>query len=291
MPLQNVIALLFDCDDTLCSDTTEFLLGEYGVKIEEFWSDVGRMVGWGWDPPLAYMTLLIERVQYGEIPDLTTEKLRDIGRKIRFFPGVPRVFEDLRKFVKSESAFREAGVSLEYYVVSGGLEELIRGSVIAPHMTDIFGCTFSTERRTGLVSWPQSIVTFTEKTKFVFAINKGIPGSILRRSPYRVNDAISKDERRIPFQNMIYVGDGPSDIPCFSLIRSPGGHGVGVYKKGGAKKGYQLARGNRTTVGPYRCDYRNGHDLRNALEQIVAQIGLEIVEKNRIRTVSAPTHS
>src|SRR2546428_9366233 len=125
------------------------------------------MVGWGWDPPLACMTLIIERVQYGEIPDLTTERLRSLGRKLKFFPGVPRIYEDLRKMVKSEAAFRRAEISLEYYVISGGIEELIKGSAIAPYMSDIFGCTFSTERRTGLVSWPQSIVTFTEKTKFV----------------------------------------------------------------------------------------------------------------------------
>jgi hypothetical protein len=113
----------------------------------------------------------------------------------------------------------------------------------------------------------KSSVSFTEKTKFIYAINKGITGKRLRSNPYSVNDVISEEDRRIPFRNIIYVGDGPSDIPCFSMITASGGDGIGVTEK--IAKGYELAKGKRTTTGPYSPDYRTGSDMRRALEAAI----------------------
>ena len=283
MATQNTIALIFDCDGTLCPDTITFLLRQYRVPHRAFWDSVTEMVRKGWDPPLAYMRRIIELVDNGTMPDLTNAKLEEIGAKIPFFPGIPQFFRDLHQVVMKERDFIDAGVFLTFYVVTGGFEAMIRGSAIATFMTDIFGCTFDEDPETHLVCCPRSTVTFTEKTKFIYAINKGITGAELRRDPYRVNDVIDEEDRPIPLRNMIYVGDGPSDIPCFSLIQAFGGnggtrmgHAIGVYKRG-VKRGYELAQGRRITAGPYSCDYNAGSDLRRFIERSIIEIASEIV--------------
>jgi len=155
----------------------------------------------------------------------------------------------------------------------------------------IVGCNFAHDTRTRLPIAVKSTVSFTEKTRFVFAINKGISLEDARTNPYLVNDSIKESERRIPFKNMIYIGDGPSDIPCLSLITKNGGEGVGVSPQAQTfKKGYEMARGERITVGPYTADYRKGTDMRKVLEQIILTKGLEIAVETRKRVVSAPKH-
>jgi len=288
---QNVIAILFDCDDTLCEDATTFVLKRRDVDVRTFWESVDKLVREGWDPPLAYMDKIIQMVQSGQMSDLTNERLRRLGADVEFFPGIPQMFDELKELISQTEEFQEAGVTLEYYVISSGFEEVIRGSKIAKFMKDIFACTFAADPKTGVLRLPKSIVTFTEKTKFVFAVNKGIPGSVLRKRPYEVNNVISEGQRRVPFRNMIYVGDGPSDIPCFSLITKNGGHGIGVFKREAVKKGYQLAKGKRLTVGPYPCDYREGQPLRTMLEHIIREIGLDIALRRQRRFVSAPRYS
>lgn len=282
MATQNIIALIFDCDDTLCPDTISLLLKQYRVPHKNFWEGVTELVREGWDPPLAYMRRIIDLVKEGEMPDLTNTKLAEIGAMIEFFPGIPEFFQDLHNVVR-EQDFADAGVSLEFYIVTGGFETMIRGSTITPFMTDIFGCTFDEDPETHLVCYPKTVVTFTEKTKFIYAIQKGITGAELRRNPYHVNDMIREEERRIPFRNMIYIGDGPSDIPCFSIIQTFGGnggtrtgHAIGVYKRR-VKRGYELARGRRITAGPYSCDYSTGSDLRRFIERSIVEIASEIV--------------
>jgi phosphoglycolate phosphatase-like HAD superfamily hydrolase len=288
MSVQNIIAVIFDCDDTLCEDTITYLLTSCGINAKSFWDEVADEVQAGADPPLAYMYKITELVKSGEMPGLNNAKLREIGSQLKFFPGIPEVFEELLKFVNDRPKFVDAGVCLEFYIVTGGFEEMVKGSQVEKYMTDIFGCTFDEDPETGLLYRPKSVVTFTEKTKFIYAINKGISSAELRRDPYRVNDSVEEKDRRVPFSNMIYIGDGPSDIPCFSLIKQLGagngsiGHVIGVYKRGRSRRGYELARGRRITVGPFSANYISDSDLRKCLEDNIFDIGLEIVRKRKI---------
>ncbi len=128
--------------------------------------------------------------------------------------------------------------------------------------------------KTGKYDAIQSTVTFTEKTKYLYAINKGVDKENLRKYPYLVNDAVKNEQRRIPFGNMIYMGDGPSDIPCFSAVRSNGGHCIGIMdtSKDTSKKTYELARGRRTNYGMYSKDYSEDSDLRLMLKTIIDEI-------------------
>ena len=212
--------------------------------------------------------------------------LRDLGLKVRLFPGVPDLFQRLDTFVESRKAFQEAFIRIEFYIISGGFEEIIRGASIAGSIKDIYGCTFA-ERMGRII--PKSIITFTEKTKFLYAINKGISGTELRRNPYRVNDVILPDQRRISFSNMIYVGDGPTDIPCFSAVQQYGGKTVGILKynteagKGvvDKRRAWAIARGERSTLGPFRPNYEETSDLCENLKLQIERVGLEISDATK----------
>lgn len=295
MPIPDTVAVVFDFDDTLGEDTTELLLREkLGMKdweIEGFWNtEVDKKVKQGWDPPLAYIDLILRRFQQKGLR-IHNEDLRDLGEDVELFPGVSDMFQRLRDFVKARKEFQEAHVKLEFYIISGGFEEIIRGTQISDEMQDIFGCTF--RERNGTLA-PKSIVTFTEKTKFLYALHKGISGRELRRNPYSVNDVIPMDQRRIPFGNMIYLGDGPTDIPCFSTVEKNGGKTIGVlkykktYKKAGAvlvdkRRAWAIARGDRATLGPYSPNYTRKSDLYLNLKMQIERIGLNIYDSFKRR--------
>ena len=175
--------------------------------------------------------------------------------------------------------------------VYSGIEEILRATHLGQLADDIFGCAFEYDGENNVVGIKRS-VTFTEKTKFVYAINKGISGSELRRRPYRVNDAMPPGNRPVPFEHMIYIGDGPSDIPCFSMIRQLKGKAIGVWppEDNVLKKPYELAEGDRLTVGPYKADYREDSDLFKMLSRIVQTIADLILEERAQQTRSAPSH-
>ena len=279
--MQNTIAIICDCDETLAPDTTSFLLETNGINTDSFWKKISKLVLQGWDPPIAWMTEILNLIKEDKIEQNTNQKLARLGKKIVPFDGVLNFIPELKKMIKENKEFLDANVSLESYIISSGIEDLIKGSVFSKHFTDIFAGRFAEDQNTGLISSIKSSVSFTEKTKFLYAINKGISGKILRKYPYRVNDALKRTARTIPFEYMIYLGDGPGDIPCFSAIRGYGGNCIGIVSNESAYKGYELAKGKRTTVGPYSRNYKKGNDLRLVLETIVKKLGYEIVDNKR----------
>lgn len=285
-----VIAIIFDFDDTLGPDTISFLLEKYNIKPEGFWKEIDDRVYNGWDPPQAYMNRILEHVREGKIKDLTKQKLQDLGGKLPLFPGLPNAFDEVNKYTWRIKKLREGGIKLEFYIITGGLEEIIRGTAIAGYMNGIFGCNFDYDPSTNLPCDIKSVISFTEKTRFVFAINKGISEEIARANPYIVNTAMPDNERRIPFANMIYIGDGPSDIPCLSLIRKNKGEVIGVCPPAKRfKRGYELARGRRITIGPYSANYERDSDMRKALEEAILARGLDILVEKRKHWVEPPS--
>jgi hypothetical protein len=284
----NTIAILCDFDDTLGKDTTNLFLKEIlemdEAAILDFWNkDVKKLIARGWDPPLAFINRILEYLKAKNII-IKNQDLRNLGSKVDLFPGVSNLFQRLQSYVTTRAEFKESHIQIEFYVISGGFEEIIRGTSIAREMTDIFGCTFD-ELSGKLIA--KSIVTFTEKTKFLYAINKGISGNELRRNPYSVNEVVHQDRRRIPFVNMIYLGDGPTDIPCFSAIQQFGGKTVGIlkYQKKAGKvivdnaRAWAMARGDRVTLGPYLPNYCEGSDLYVNLKMQVEIVGLDIADR------------
>lgn len=287
----SIIAIIFDFDDTLGPDSISFMLEKYDIEPQEFWDETTEQVKIGWDPPQAYMYRILQYVREGKINDLTSEKLKEIGGQMPLFKGLPDAFEEFQKLSWRVAKLKEARIGLEFYIISGGLEEMIRGTAVTKYMNGIFGCNFDYDSSTKLPCAIKSTVSFTEKTRFVFAINKGISEETARADPYRVNDSISDAKRRIAFRNMIYVGDGPSDIPCLSLIVKNGGEGIGACPPGKTfRKGYELARGQRTTMGPYTADYGKGTDMRKALEEAILAKAYDIRLEQRRHVVRAPSH-
>lgn len=285
---ESVIAIVFDFDGTLGPDTIASLLTEQGSNPKEFWITVDQMVEEGCDPPLAYMQLLATYAREGKL-DLSKKALRAVGKKLKLFPGLPKAFTELRDYVQKEPELQEARVKLEFYIISGGIEEMILGSSIAKYMDGIFGCNFAYDSSGKTVTGIKSAISFTEKTRFLYGINKGISVRDIRVNPYKINDALPQDTRRVPFSQMIYIGDGPSDIPCLSAITQYGGTGIGVSSPTiSFKKGYELARGKRITVGPYTANYQKGSDMRKVLEETILRIGLEIAIDKKKHVIGAP---
>jgi phosphoserine phosphatase len=295
MPLASTIAVIFDFDDTLGEDTTTLLLKEIlgmsDKQVSDFWNiEVDKLVKKGWDPPLAYLSLILKKARDEKGVKMNNHVLRELGRKVQLYPGVDTVFDRLRRYVESEDLLKQADTKLEFYIISGGFEEILRGTSIAKEMKDIFACTIDDDNCADPSI--KSTVTFTEKTKFLYAINKGVTGEELRRDPYRVNDVIPEENRRIPFRNMIYIGDGPTDIPCFSAVQHGGGRTIGLLKYQlrentlvDNRREWAIARGDRRTLGPYRPCYGDDDDLYLNLKLQISHIGFTIYD-TYIRSMS-----
>ena len=172
MSEHNTIAIICDCDGTLCPDTTELLVSRIGGEPKDFWRDVYKEVREGWDPPIAYMTKLLELARSKSI-GVTLDILKEVGESIKFYPGALDFVYRLQQRLKDNTEFRAARIKIELSIISGGIEEIIKFSEIGQVTTGIFGCSFSFDDK-GVANGIKRAVTFTEKTKFVFAINKGI---------------------------------------------------------------------------------------------------------------------
>ena len=257
------IAIICDCDNTLMPDLPSLLLKDNGMEPQIFWDEIDLMVKDGCDPPIAWMTKLIKLIQDGKIKQNTNEKLAEFSASVETYPGASTFIDEINsKFTK------KSDVSVEGYVVSSGIESMMKGSKIANSFADIFGGRLYEEN--GMISGIKSSITFTEKTKFIFAINKGITSQI-REKPYDVNDFIPFEERRIPFENMIYLGDGPSDIPCFSMIEKHGGACIAIDSKDEWSKKWEYELRNRK-MDSFKPDYTKGSELRKKLEDVIGEL-------------------
>ena len=260
--MTKTIAIICDCDNTLAPDTTSMLLEDNGINLDSFWKDISHQVEMGWDPPIAWMTKIADLIKNGKIAQNTNAKLAEFGKSVTSFPGAADFITQINELV-----VKEHDVTVEGYVVSCGIESLMKGTVLAESFTDIFGSSFY--EKDGIIAGVKSSITFTEKTKFIFAINKGI--SDIREEPYKVNTFVEKEKRQIPFENMIYLGDGASDIPCFSMIKSLGGHCIGIDIDSKWHKDFQLELRKREMTA-FKPDYREGSELRKAIEKNLLKV-------------------
>lgn len=217
---QNVVAVIFDFDDTLTEDSTSLLLEHHGIDADAFWKDrVNALVNDGWDSALAWMYALLEETAPGKpLEALSNAALHEFGASLEAYAGLPQLFADLRDIA---AGFTGASPSVEFYIVSGGIEELIRGSSIANEFRAIRAGRYW-ENEQGVVSRIKNAVNYTGKTRYLFEINKGLLVDGVEK-PFAVNEHVAEEDRRVPFQNMIYVGDGLTDVPSFSLIKARGG--------------------------------------------------------------------
>lgn len=289
---QTTIGLVYDYDQTLSPNymTDEVVFPHYGINADLFWKQSHRLVREeGYDSELAYLKTMLDYLT----PDRPSNKdLRSLGANLQFYPGVPEVFDELNQILKP--IHLDHGIKLEHYIVSSGLKILLEGSKLHSHVKAIFACEFG-EDRSGLISFPKRVISHTTKTQYLFRINKG-----LLEPNQDVNDHMPSELRPIPFQHMVYIGDGPTDVPCFTLMRRYGGHAIAVYNaedktRSSFRKCYQLnAHADRVKhIAP--SDYRANSHLRLLLEEMILEIADGMIRKSRSEieagTISAPTHT
>jgi hypothetical protein len=257
---QNVIAMIWDFDKTLIPGNMQSpLFRHFDMDESVFWAEVdgldefyrshgSKLV----QRDHLYLNHILTYVREGRMPGLGNRLLRQLGEEIEFYTGMPDFLELARKTIEGRPRFAEHQIRVEHYVVSTGLREMILGSAIAPQVDFVWACEF-----TELVAPPgynevqgqlfspegeirQLIYTIdnTSKTKAIFEINKGTN----KNPSIDVNAKIAHEDRRVPFQNMIYVADGPSDVPVFSIVEANGGRTFAVYRPGSQGEFEQAAR-------------------------------------------------
>lgn len=270
MPVK--IALIADCDGTLAKDTTTVLVRELGADPPDFWNGVEALVHAGWDPPLAWTARLLKVAKSRRVV-FDQSFLRRSAEKVEFYPGALDLKGVLNRYASAVSNEFSVDVNVELHVVTSGFEDLLGFTRLPGAVTEIWGGLLEFAPGDGQVEGPKSTVTFTEKTKFIFSINKGISKAALRSDPQRVNDLVSRNARPVPFRNMIYVGDGLTDIPCYSLIEQLGGAAVGVRKESTLEDGPESPHPRlwnyRPRWGPFHPEFTDGSDLTMLLKDLV----------------------
>jgi hypothetical protein len=273
--MHETIAVVFDFDDTLAPDSTTGYLRRAGLgDLEAFWkTEVAALTGDDWDPVPAYLYRMIEASRSGRIPPITRDGLVAWGRELPLHDGVPGIFGRLR------SVAREAnpGTNLEFYLISSGIGDIIRATGIAAEFSDIWASEFHYDER-GRAAFPKKVVSFTDKTRYLFHIQKGLVGPKARGRPFDVNRKLRPEQIRVPLRNMIVVGDGYTDIPCFSLVKKEGGVAIAVYDRRHVEKwsnAYQFVHDGRVS-NLLSTNYEDGSDLSIFLGMAVRKMATDI---------------
>jgi len=277
--VQEIIAVIFDFDDTLAPDTTTAFLESRGIDSDRFWREkVDSLLAAGWDPIPAYLYGMIEESR--ALPPgerITAERLAAFGRQVRFHKGVNSIFAKLER--AALEVYPE--VRVEFYVISSGLREIIVNTRISPHFKDIWACGFHCHPQSGEITFAKNVISFTDKTRYLFQISKGLVGPEYANRPFEVNRRVEPERLRVPFSRMIYVGDGYTDIPCFSLVRKNQGTAIGVYDPGRREKWSQAwsfveeERVSNLVPADYSKNSALEHTLIMAVEQKARTIALE----------------
>lgn len=280
-----VLALCYDFDKTLSPDDMQAQGYIQSVRYDtkEFWTESNSLAeNNDMDQNLAYMYKMVEEAEGNLV--FTRETLAKYGAKVELFPGVEEWFERIDKYGD------EKEVIVEHYIISSGLKEMIEGTTIAQNgaFEKIYASSFYFNER-GVAKWPAQVVNYTNKTQFLFRIEKGT----LDVNDPGVNEYFQPDEIRIPFRNIVYIGDSDTDIPCMKLVNTYGGHSIGVYNSetNDKKKVYKMINDNRIKYfAP--ADYTENSELdiliKSIIDRTVANEKLENVHyKNKDETLHA----
>ncbi|HOG23943.1 MAG: haloacid dehalogenase-like hydrolase [Candidatus Omnitrophica bacterium ADurb.Bin292] len=267
--LQNIIAIVYDFDGTLAPGNMqeETIFREYGIDKRKFWAKSRALVRQkGYESTLAYLRLLISDPVFKERP-LDRKTLKRLARQLPYYPGVAQgYFRQLTSFMNKIPEVREWGITVEHYIISSGLSELLDGASIRKHFKKIYACEYDYEN--GRPVFPKLVINDTNKTQFLFRINKGK----LELSE-SINQHMPAGKRRIPFANMIYIGDGVTDVPSMTVMNKSGGHAIAVYdpnEKVPREVKKMIAEKRAEHFAP--ADFRRGSLLIKILHRTLKQI-------------------
>jgi hypothetical protein len=303
--LQNIIACIWDFDKTLIPGyMQEPLFEKYRVDPKKFWQEVGELPNYYKKDGMSliasdtvYLNHILTYTREGIFEGLNNDTLRKLGGKITFYKGLPEFFNEVKNFVRTNPDYRQHEIQVEHYIVSTGLRQMILGSKIAPYIDEVWGCEFvenppppgflakkikPKQTKSKILSQIAYALDNTTKTRAVFEINKGTN----KIPDIDVNAKIPDEDRRVPFQNMIYVADGPSDIPVFSIINQFGGRTFAVYQHGSKEEFSQVnnfqQQGRVQSFG--EANYTDGSQTAMWIKNAISEIA-DLIVKNRERVL------
>jgi phosphoserine phosphatase len=266
---QNTIAIVYDFDETLSPKAMQeyTILKTLGENSGDFWSECQREEQeYGADRMLTYMRLLVDKMKKLKI-SLTKKDWQELGENIEYFEGVEDFFERINHYVKNKFGNT---IKIEHYIISAGLKEILDGITIKKHFKKIYASEYYFDDYSGNAEFPTVVVNSATKTQFLFEINKGVRA---------VNKHMDKKDRAIPFENMLYIGDGETDVPCMTIVKKNGGFSMAVHKPRISKKINEcksLLEANR--IDYYApADYREHKDLEQKVQLILDVIGSNIL--------------
>ncbi len=264
------VALIYDFDGTLSAGNMQEydFIPAVGKSNHDFWFESSQLArDADADPILTYMARMIAEARASGVP-ITQESFRESGSRVKLFPGVGEWFARINRYGDQK------GLNIVHYINSSGIREMIEGTSIAGEFRKIYACSFLYDDA-GEAYWPGVAINYTNKTQFIFKINKGVEAVWDGKA---VNEFIPENRRPVPFRRMIYFGDGTTDIPCMRLVKSSGGYSIAVYnpaeedKRPAAEK---LLGENRVDfVTP--ADYREGRALDRIAHTIIDKIAAEV---------------
>lgn len=266
---KSIIALIYDFDKTLTDrDMQDYtFIPSLNMTCEEFWRECNGMAREKkMDGILAMMHNMIKRARGKTV--LTADSLKELGKNVCYYNGVPEWFDLINEYGESK------GVMIEHYIVSSGLKKIIEGTSIAPKFKAIFASEFVYDED-GVPYWPAIALNYTSKTQFLFRINKGIFDI---SDSETLNEHLDERQRRVPFENMVYIGDGFTDVPSMKLTKLNGGHSIGVFDDEPlfAQKMMSVGRINFMV----KADYTKGSELYKIVTRIIDMLSAESELRN-----------
>ena len=271
---RNTLAVVYDFDGTLTPQPMQeyTVLPELGIAGKAFWKEVNAEVArTGGDSILTYMRLLVEKIEQNKA-HLSRDALRELAAGIKYYPGVESWFDRLNTYVHEKSGDH---VQVRHYIISAGLSEILEGISIKHHFARIYASQYYFDHHEA-ARFPTIVINDTGKTQYLFRINKG-----REDAQETINEYMPEGERPIPFQHMLYLGDGLTDVPCMTVVKNYGGFAVAVHKprnRASITVCRNLVDANRIDFyAP--ADFRAGHRLEKRvhtiLDLIIARISLE----------------
>ncbi len=264
MSRKPIVAICYDFDSTLAkSDMQNFsFIPALGLTPNEFWKKTAELSEkTGVERTLAYLYMMKEIAKEKGIK-MTREWLQQMGKNIEFFPGVEGWFSRINAFGE------ENGVKVEHYLISSGNKEIVEGCSIAKEFRMLYACEYLYDEKTKEPIWPKLAINFTQKTQYFYRISKGV---------YDANDDVGVNSKtplhRIPYSNIVYIGDGMTDIPTMIIAKNNGGKSIAVFNKGNEEKGFDLYLDGRVNfVCP--ADYREGKELDKVMQLIIQGVAI-----------------
>lgn len=270
-----VLAVCYDFDKTLSPDDMQAqgFIQSLGQEVENFWSESNKLASDNdMDQNLAWMYKMTKESRGKHIFNKKT--LKEYGSNVDLYPGVSTWFDRINKYGE------EKGIIVEHYIISSGLKEMIEGTEVAKYFKKIYASSFYFDEY-GVAVWPAQCINYTNKTQFLFRIKKGA----LEINDTKVNDYLSEDQFRVPFRNMVYIGDSDTDIPCMKLVSINGGYSIGVHGKESKNKVFKMIEENRIKYFT-EADYSEDSELEKLLKNIIHRTAAnEILEMKSVECV------